>query len=62
MYEIIRTISEYFIIWVISFIIILAQLEDIKLAAKATAMFLILLYLFFGYLFLIVYMGGHLTI
>ena len=62
MNEIITVISEHLTIWIISFIIILAQLKDIKLAAKATGMFLVLLYLFFGYFFLIIYMGGHLTI
>ena len=62
MNEVLEIIIGHLIMWVIIFGIALAQFNNIKLAIKATVMFLILLYLFFGYFFLIIYMGGHIPI
>ena len=55
-------ILEHIALWVIVFIIALAQVKDFKHAAQATGLFLIILYLFLGYFYLIIRMGGHIPI
>ena len=53
-------IIQHLIIWIVIFLIIASQANNIKEALKGTGLFLVLLYMFFGYLYLIVYLGGHL--
>ena len=55
-------ILEHLVLWIFIFFIALAQINDLKQATQATALFLILLYLFLGIFFIIIYMGGHIPI
>ena len=53
---------EHLAIWAIVFIVTIIQTEDLKMAASCTWRFMLILYLWFGILYLIVINGGHLTI
>ena len=52
-------ILEHLALWVLVFLIAAAQCDNLKDTLKATGLFIVLLYLFMGGFFLIIFCGGH---